>query len=354
MDDATTERLSRYLDGDLTPDEDRALVAEIAEDPRLEKRLRALEDLRGSLRGLAADAQAPPELDRVIEPLLRSAPPPTVGVRPWVRWLATAAALVLGVTVIMEINRQGVGPKMTEDRASRPVKVAAEPTERFALAPLPTTSLPLEEQPVGVGDRLIASPIPEMVFDDPPALEVLGPLDTAPSEREKRRRSDDRTTTTEPRTESDVLSSSSGLRSSAQLRPEAPTIVRMDNVAVPPSGTRTVVVPDSMEAGKSLEGPGVTAGGRTTQAQFFLFDESRTVWRDFEPSARCKHGRYALRVRIEEGFVVEVWPVGAATSPAPQERLCAAGLATGLEVADVVDGEYHAEVVIEPRRTGGP
>ena len=35
---------------------------------------------------------------------------------------------------------------------------SAEPTERFSLAPLPTSSLPVDQQPLGAADRLLASP----------------------------------------------------------------------------------------------------------------------------------------------------------------------------------------------------
>ncbi len=354
MDDPTNERLSRYLDGDLGPDEAREFAAQVASDPRLRNRLREIEETRSALGAMAARDQPPLELDRVIEPLLRSAPV-RVGARPWVRWLATAAAVVLGVTVITQVNRQGIGPTMPLERSTRSQGAPAEPTERFALAPLPTSSLPIDEQPVGAGDRLIASPVPEMVFEESPALEVIGPLESAPETEEKTDLMDHDQTSTGYNMVADQA-----VAAPAPGRSHETATMRILVPSPPPSKEEfdtaqksAAAAPESAPAGKDSVADGLGSRQPAMQAQLFIFDEDRTEWRDFEPTDRCKNGRYALRVRVEGGRVVEVWPVGAATSRAPQERLCAAGLVTDLEMTDVPDGEYHAEVVIEVGSPGG-
>jgi hypothetical protein len=76
--------------------------------------------------------------------------------------------------------------------------------------------------------------------------------------------------------------------------------------------------------------------------------EAETAWRGFEPDGPSEAGRYALRIRVEGGVVREVWPV--ANPPAPARQVRASQLVLGLEVDNVPDGEYAAEVVVEPRR----
>ena len=116
--------------------------------------------------------------------------------------------------------------------------------------------------------------------------------------------------------------------------------------------TPTLVIPEALRASEGGAGDTAENRGPRISAQLFVFDEGRTVWLEFQPETYCKNGRYAVRVRIDGGRIAEVWPVGAATSPVPQERLCAAGLISDLEVPDMEPGEYHAEVVVEPRPAG--
>jgi hypothetical protein len=74
--------------------------------------------------------------------------------------------------------------------------------------------------------------------------------------------------------------------------------------------------------------------------------EAETAWRSFEPERPCEAGRYTLRIRIENGVVREVWPVANPSATTRQVR--ASQLVLGLDIEDVADGEYAAEVVIEP------
>jgi hypothetical protein len=87
----------------------------------------------------------------------------------------------------------------------------------------------------------------------------------------------------------------------------------------------------------------------TGRGQLFIFIEDNTAWQDFETSAFCTPGRYAIRVKITGGVVTEVWPVGGATTDKASQRLCASQLVVGFTIAGVPTGEYAAEVVVESR-----
>ena len=91
----------------------------------------------------------------------------------------------------------------------------------------------------------------------------------------------------------------------------------------------------------SLEADGV---------QIFIGEES--AWREFAPATTCKAGRYSVRVVVGGGVVREARPVGGAASASPSQRLCAAELIIDLEIEGVVDGEFPAEIVVEPRGSG--
>jgi hypothetical protein len=88
------------------------------------------------------------------------------------------------------------------------------------------------------------------------------------------------------------------------------------------------------------------------QAQLFVFINGKSAWRDFNPSVTCKAGRYSVRIVVAGGAVREARPIGGAASAAPSQRLCAAGLVLDLEIDGVADGEYPAEIVVEPRGSG--
>ena len=88
------------------------------------------------------------------------------------------------------------------------------------------------------------------------------------------------------------------------------------------------------------------------RAQLFVFIDGESAWREFTPAASCKPGRYSVRIVVANGAVREARPVGGAASATPSQRLCAAGLILDLEMAEVADGEYPAEVVVEPRGVG--
>lgn len=345
MDETIGEILSRHLDGDLDADEELELSTRLAAEPALFEELEALRRIRRSVAALASSEEVPPELDLLVDPLLRGKPEPVV-LRPWARWLATAAAIVLGATVIIEVNRRNPGPSTESLAKLRMEGYPAEPTERFALAPLPTSSLPPERQPLGASDRLLASPEPDIELDDPLPLEVLGPL-----EEEEASTLEDR----EPAARSldEVLAMRSAVTEEKDSR-------KSESFASAGPGEKGDM--DRAPRGEEMGGAGEAGRGTAPQsweaapptgrAQLFVFINGKSAWREFTPSATCKAGRYPLRVVVAGGTVRKARPVGGAASAAPSQRLCAAELVLELEIDEVADGEYPAEIVVEPRGSG--
>jgi hypothetical protein len=345
MDEATLILLSRHLDGDLTAAESQALAARLQEDGELRDRLDGLKVTRLAVQNRAESEIAPAELDRLVDPLVRGRPP-AVAARPWVRWLATAAAAILGLTVILEFDRQRpASPPGDRYRSSEAVP-GATPTARFSLAPLPTSPLPAEEQPVGASDRLIASPIPEMELDSSPLLEVAGPLSQPFHANGSTRPEPEIMSVAGDTTATEVSKGEKRAVPGEGLDELQPGSRSRDEYDTAPETTSRR--PFEQGTGRQL----LADRGPEIGAKLFVFLGDRTEWRLFEPVTRCKSGRYAVRVRVESGRVVEVWPLGAATSPTPQERLCAAELAMGLALEAVPDGEHRAEVLVEREHSG--
>ena len=341
-DETIAEILSRHLDGDLDTNEELELSARLEAEPDLRKELEAMRRIRGSVAALAASEQVPPELDSLVDPLLRGKPESVV-LRPWARWLATAAAVLLGATVVIEVNRRNPGPSIESMAKLREQGHPAEPTERFALAPLPTSSLPPEQQPLGAADRLLASPEADIELDDPAPLEVLGPLE----EGEIPTLEDQGTKgipLDEVMAKSSAVAEDKDAKKGESLRPAAPG-EKGDLDSAPQREDRG----GTREAGRSAALQSWEAAPPMGRAQLFVFINGKSAWREFTPSAICKAGRYSVRIVVTGGAVREARPVGGAASAAPSQRLCAAGLVLDLEIDAVADGEYPAEIVVEPR-----
>jgi hypothetical protein len=338
-DEKIIELLSRYLDGDLDADETRQIETRLESKPALQNELEAMRQIRRSVATLAAADTVPPELDSVIDPLLRGRPE-TVGARSWVRWLATAAAVVLGTTVVIEVNRRNSGPNIEHFAKATKERQQAESEDRFTLAPLPTSSVPEEERPLGASDRLLASPAPEVELDDPPPLEVLGPLE----EEDRASAIDDiaEFNRSQPVTEMSAVAADTPSEKGGDEQP-APSGAKMRQAP------RTEDKLESQEAGRGEALQSWNAAPSMGRGQLFVFIDGRSAWREFIPSATCKPGRYAVRIVVADGAVHEARPVGGAASSSPSQRLCAANLILDLEIEEVADGEYPAEVVVEPR-----
>jgi hypothetical protein len=342
MDETILEILSRHLDGDLNADEEVELAARLEAEPALANELETMRRIRRSVAVLASSEQVPTELDSLVDPLLRGKPEP-IALRSWARWLATAAAVILGATVIIEVNRRNPGPSIESMAKLRKEGHPAEPTERFTLAPLPTSSLPLEQQPLGASDRLLASPAPDIELDDPVPLEVFGPLE----EGEVRTVNDQKTAGVpldEVQGKSSTVAEGNGAKKGESLRPAAPG--EKDDLNRAPQRKEKG---SAQESGRGAAQQSWAASPPTGRAQLFIFINGKSAWRDFNPPATCKAGRYSVRIVVAGGAVREARPVGGAASAAPSQSLCAAGLVLDLEIDGAADGEYPAEIVVEPR-----
>jgi hypothetical protein len=345
MDEATREILSRHLDGDLHADEEVELSVRLAADFALAGELETMRRIRRSVAVLASSEQVPAQLDSLVDPLLRGRPEP-IALRTWSRWLATAAAVILGATVIIEVNRRNPGPSLESMAKLRNEGHPAEPTERFTLAPLPTSSLPPEQQPLGASDRLLASPAPDIELDDPVPLEILGPLEEQPAR-------------TIDNTESvgvflDQVQAGNSAEAEAKGAKDGEDLRQMA-----PAGKDDLNRAQQHKEKGSTQEPGRGAALQSWahrppmgRAQLFVFINGKSAWRDFNPPAACKAGRYSVRIIVASGAVREARPVGGAASATPSQRLCAAGLVLDLEIEGVADGEYPAEIVVEPRASG--
>jgi len=344
-----TERLSRLIDGDLGAAEKEALAAILESDPLLRRELDGLTRVRASLRSLADRENPPAKLDALVDPLLQGKPEPAFG-RPWARWLATAAAVVLGVTVVLEVQRRQPDSSIAGWQERALDGGAGEPTPGFALAPLPTSSVPADQQPLGAADRLVSAPEPEInpPLDPAPALEVMGPLDAAERSRDENSGRQDH---------DDATADLQGQRRAGRSATEQSEVAEKSRAASLPADesalTDTTGGTTTLPRGQSSDRGDATAkNAPISGAQLFVFMEAETAWRGFEPDGPSEAGRYALRIRVEGGVVREVWPV--ANPPAPTRQVRASQLVLGLEVDNVPDGEYAAEVVVEPRRLFNP
>ncbi len=337
LEDKFIESLSRYLDGDLDPVERDEIRTLLESDAELQKEFANLQDLRRSLAGLAAREHPPATLDALVEPLMQKSASSNPA-RPWAKWLATAAVVVLGATVVFEVNRRDL-PGSPEAKS---VRMKQGPREE-PTAPIqtgPETSQPENkgERPRGAIDRLIASPDPEVdvLSEEPPALEVIGPLQTASdSTQGPPAKNRGEPNTASPATEDKDRPNGENEKFGAAAPPGAGAT----------SSTRLSIAEDRPD-GLEIEQP-------TTRAKLYVFMEEKTAWLGFEPRIRCESGRYALRLRVEAGVVRDVWPVGRPPA-APSQHLRAGEIVLGLEIEGVPDGEYASQVTIEPRTRQRP
>lgn len=176
MDEATSELLSRLLDGDLETADRARLEERLHKEPKLRAELEAMKRLQAATRAVAQRMDPPGSLDAMMKPLRTGAPHAPRRMRPAVRWIGMAAGLALAVTVAMEVARRAPDPMETPRSRREATADAPEETEIYQLKPLPTSSVPPEEELIGVSERLLASPPAEPELDEPEALYVQGPL----------------------------------------------------------------------------------------------------------------------------------------------------------------------------------
>ena len=175
MDPSTEEMLSRYLDGNLDARDTEALEARLDSEPQLRSELEALGRLRDAVASLADRMEPPAELDALVIPLPQEVPrraAPTA-----LRWLGMAAALVLGVTVAVEVARKSPAP-IEETLAPRREQVvdAPAPNDKRQPEPPPKSDVASEDRSIGASDRLLASPPRERELNEAEGMEEIGPV----------------------------------------------------------------------------------------------------------------------------------------------------------------------------------
>jgi hypothetical protein len=321
MNDAITEGLSRLLDGDLAPDEARELQRALAADAGLRAELTALMRVRSALQALAESEHAPPGLDARIAPGRQESGSP--GPLRRLRWLAAAAAVVLAVTVGVEVLQRSpsvVPPGEPIPATPRPGEDEGAPGAD-GVAPPPAAdrfeNTPFSEAGAKAGD---AARPPLAGPPSPPLRERAG-LPAGPADEAPR----------------GLAAAAGAQKASAPSAAAAPE--RGDQAAAASELGRP------LSAGDSFDGPSVAAD-RVAAGRLLVFMGGDTAWQDFEPRVASVPGRHAVRVRVGGGIVRKVWPVWKPLA-APFDSLQASELVVGLAISGVPDGDYAGEVVIE-------
>lgn len=341
MDERRNERLSRYLDGDLTDAERAEFERAMENDPALRADLETTQELRRAVKDLASGMEPPAELDLVMEPLRRGAPAPERLVRPVYRWLGAAAAVVLGVTVTLEMVRRNPSP--TTAQPTRTVTANGDDREIFELAPLPS-AVPDDNRPIGATDRLLEEDPPAPAAPEPPALEVVGPL------------------TTDEASVADDGASPSREKKAAVARAEMEAGVaapaeadRADGLAdqatAPAGGGREAGDPTVVSGGKDGDTLGAAAiqpvpaaqRSRALRSTGKVVVDGVEVWSG--PAGDCAAGHWTVVLVIRDGIIVEFRPAaGDETKPSPPA--CRPEGLVGARTTGLPDGEVPAEIEV--------
>lgn len=346
MDKRHSELLSRYLDDDLNENERADFENTLEKDPELRSELDTARRLRLAVASVAAGMNPPAELDRVMEPLCQGAPAPGRRVRPLYGWLGAAAAVVLGVTVTLEMARRNPAP--TFEPPTRSVDSASEDREIFELAPLPS-AVPDDNRPIGATQRLLEEEPPPPAVPEPPALEVVGPLST-----------DEFTIATEsapPAPKKEKASSEVGGFTRDEASEELKsTLHKSDQDASLGSGRREknneTPADDDPRIKQSATAAGV-AGRLQSDSEDRFRQEISTpiavlvdgieVWTG--SSSDCAPGRWPVVLVFQNGIVVDIRTDDGAVGGDSVESCRPDGLINGA-IRGLPDGEVIAEIVV--------
>jgi hypothetical protein len=355
IDEKASELISRALDGDLDDAERADLERRLADQPELEAALADSARIKQAVAAIAGAMQPPAELDAVIEPLRRGTPPTQPAVRSALRWLGAAAAVVLGVTVTLEVARRNPTPAVDRPAAPRPER--HDDREIFELAPLPS-AVPAENRPVGATDQLLDEDLDQPEVPEPAALEVLGPLasDEAIGEQRQRGAAADRapeapTGPPEPSNAVEDAARAAGegtktgkdSQSASRRQPfgsgpveqaTGPSAAPLAKAERATPGAATVSGAAHDEAGR------LDAGGPSEAA---LLVAGAEVWRG--PAPGCAVGRHTITVEVVDGAVIGVDTGGAAAAPGEE---CRIDQLVGTSLPGVDDGPQPAELVVRP------
>lgn len=349
MDKTLQELVSRYVDGDLDDLEARRLEERAETDPELAAEIETTRELRGTIQALAGRMEPPAALDSVMEPLRQGSPVPAPRARPVFRWLGIAAAVVLGVTVAMEMARRNPSPTLSRPSPQRERPVA-ERDEIFKLAPLPT-AVPDANRPLGAADHLLQEDPAPPAAPEPVPLEVIGPLETAAPTGV--------TTESVPAMdlrdsdhEEEIASPQRVARESAKARDFSPAEGSGEVSAAPaPKKDRATVGGGRASragmstTGKEIRSPAADRQKGAVVSAFLRLDET-VVWEGF--SSQCGNGAWTVEIEIRGGVVitVELLPAGGEDEAAV---LCQPGSLVGTHLDGIADGVHVGELLIGPR-----
>ena len=350
IDETLRELVSRHLDGDL----DEAEAARLEERERTDAELAAEIDsghqLREAVATLAARMEPPATLDQVMDPLRRSVPVSAQRVRPAYRWLGAAAAVVLGVTVAVEMARRNPEPTLNRPSSQREHS-AQEREEIFELAPLPTAN-PNERRPLGATDRLLEEDPVLPAAPEPAPFEVIGPLQTDESVAVADRQS--RSTDLDQAPEGEVVEPTmtnveprpAKKRALAQPRPSAGAAsLAPKKAGLSRTDEDQKATDRMMDSGKALES--MALGGRPAVAvPAVLRIDGVEVWSG--SATACAAGMWRVRTEIREGRVVllELILDEAGNEAGYVDDGCLANALIGAVVVGVIDGVHIAEIVV--------
>lgn len=347
MDESLQELVSRYIDGDLDDAESARVEARADTDAELAAEIEAALEIRSAVAALAAGMEPPVALDPVMEPLRQSAPVPDRVVRPLYRWLGAAAAVVLGVSVAVEVVRRNPEPALRQPASSHDVR-DRDREEIFELAPLPS-AIPDDNRPLGAADHLLEEKPPPPSAPEPAPLEVIGPLPTdesttigdgshPPPEHEEAREDGDR---------GDMVLDS--LDESARQRTSPPTESSAGAVApAPAKAARSFAREDravlAEGAGKERS-EAVAETGRESDATTDVIVRIDGVEVRTGSRLSCSDGARPVRVEVLDGRVVSIEPLTRGNGSGAGDE-CPLDDLVGLSLPGVGDGSHTGDVVI--------
>jgi hypothetical protein len=353
MDETLHELVSRYIDGDLEDAESARLEARAATDSELAAAIDAALELRTAVASLAASMEPPAALDRVMEPLCQSAPAPARSVRPLYRWLGAAAAVVLGVSVAVEVARRNPEPTLGRP-ASSPQQPAQDRDEIFELAPLPTAS-PDTDRPLGAADHLLEEKPAQPAAPEPAPLEVIGPLPTeatsAVDDGSYRSRESSRSSAPAATPEGTGGGKAAiGRLDERTMRQGFPSTGDSTGAVspAPAKAAPSSVGDDRLKSAGGAGNQGAAAGPSTGREQHGAIEVVvRIDGADRQVGVRlhCTAGVRPVRIVVVDGTVVEIDRIGDRADNEIGDE-CRLDDLIGATLAGVGDGSHRAEIVI--------
>lgn len=347
MDEKRSELVSRALDDDLSGAERAEFERRLVDDAGLAAEFESLRELRRAVARMADEMEPPAALDAVMKPLRLSPPTTTRRVRPAFRWLGAAAAIVLGVTVTLEVARRNPTPNTQPE--PRPRVINHDDREIFELAPLPS-AVPNPNRPMGATDHLLEEEPAHPPAPEPQAVEIIGPL----TDEEHAEIADPAPASSRAAVAKETVSSVASVEKRAKKMgvenrrvstPGAAGSTREQQGSPPPGRTR-----EDGGSGKAL----TTSSGYESRIGDSALRRAGTipvvvtiggveVWAGW--SSICPEARRGVVIGIQDGVVVTVEPpAGEPETSSGDECLLLDFL--GTVVDGISDGRHVAEVVL--------